>query len=134
VNLTSNPNKFAELFNRIVPGAYRSLTAQDVRDMSKYGLIGRYDSFFDRSDLQTVMAIIQCEQLRLERLQKAEQQDSQELPQCKRCGELLPQVPEGQKGRPREYCSDCEPYRLSERQKKLRKNRRHSHKTCTAIL
>ena len=109
-----SPDKFAEWFNNTVPGAYRSITAQDIRDMTECGLIGRYGQYY-RSDLQTARAILLYEQLREKRLQESCLKD---IPRtCKRCGKSLPDNG-GRRGRPSEYCRDCEPYRGRERYRK----------------
>jgi len=111
-----SPDKFAEWFNEAMPGAYRSITEQDARDMTEHGLIGKYQ-YYGRADLETVRAILLCEQLRDERSRKACLKDM--LKTCKRCGKSLPET-RGGKGRPCEYCFDCEPYRARERYLKWR--------------
>jgi len=45
-----SPDKFAEWFNNVVPGAYRSITAQDIRDMTECGLVAHY-GYYIRQDL-----------------------------------------------------------------------------------
>jgi ornithine cyclodeaminase/alanine dehydrogenase-like protein (mu-crystallin family) len=83
-----------------MPGAYRTVTAQDIRDLTKCSLIGRY-GYYGRSDIEIVRAVLQYEQIRLKREQQANT-----VRTCKRCGEVLPESE--RVGRPREYCSDCE--------------------------
>ena len=103
-----SPDKFAEWFNSAVPGAYRSITAQDIWDMTECGLIAHY-GYYISQDLETVRAILLYEQLREKRSKK------QDTPRtCKRCSKLLPDNG-SRRGRPSEYCSDCEPYRGRER-------------------
>ncbi|MFC1979561.1 hypothetical protein ACFLVS_01620 [Chloroflexota bacterium] len=38
----TSPDKFAAWFNKTYLGAYRSITARDIEDMTICGLIGRY--------------------------------------------------------------------------------------------
>ena len=115
----TSPDKFATMFNSTVPETYRHITAQDIRDMTECGLIRRY-GYYIRLDLEMVMAILKYEKLREKRLQKPPVEDRLEPPRCKRCRQPLPPQPEGKIGRPREYCTDCEPARSKERYRKLR--------------
>lgn len=116
-----SPDKFLEWFNSKVPGAYRKITNQDVRDMTECGLIGRY-GYYGRTDLETVRAILLYEQLRSERERKACLQDAPRT--CKRCGKSLPENG-NKKGRPKEYCQQCERYRNRDRYKEWKV--RHGH-------
>ncbi len=50
-------DKFTEWFNQIVPGAYRKITTQDVRDMAGCKLIAKYQ-YFGRADSEVVRAIL----------------------------------------------------------------------------
>ncbi|MFC1848126.1 hypothetical protein ACFLXV_02290 [Chloroflexota bacterium] len=59
----ANPGRFATKFNSTLPGAYRQVTEDDIRQMAQYGLIGRC-GFFDRSDQETVRGLLQYEQFR----------------------------------------------------------------------
>jgi len=61
--IMANPGRFAAKFNTTVPGAYRQVTVDDIRQMAQCGLIGRC-GFFDRSDLETVRGLLQYEQFR----------------------------------------------------------------------
>ena len=61
--IMANPGRFAAKFNSTVPGAYRQVTVDDIRQMAQCGLIGRC-GFFDRSDLETVRGLLRYEQLR----------------------------------------------------------------------
>jgi len=45
MQLITNPQKFADLFNAKVPGAYRQVSADDIRDMTTCGLIARYGEY-----------------------------------------------------------------------------------------
>ncbi len=56
-------DKFTEWFNQIVPGAYRKITTQDVRDMVGCKIIAKYQ-YFGRADSEVVTAILLYEQLR----------------------------------------------------------------------
>jgi len=106
-----SPDKFTEWFNSVVPGAYRKLTAEDARDMAECKLIGKY-GYYSYNDLEVVRAVLQYEQFQNERSQK---EDKVRL--CKRCGRPLPENGNG-RGRPREYCSECDIFRGRERYKK----------------
>ena len=112
-----SPDKFAEWFNSVVPGAYRKIIAQDIRDLTKCGLIGRYGQYY-RADLETVRATLLYELLRDERERKACLKDAPKT--CKRCDQPLSSQPNGRRGRPSEYCLDCEPFRGRERYGKWR--------------
>jgi hypothetical protein len=70
--IMANPGWFAAKFNSTVPGAYRQVTVDDIRQMAQCGLIGRC-GFFDRSDLETVRGLLQYEHLR----EKAAEQESE---------------------------------------------------------
>lgn len=120
--MITSPEKFAIWFNRSVPGAYRQITVEDARLMSQCGLIGRYQ-YYGQSDLRTVIGILQYELLREKRIEKQEKKVLAEVPRCKRCGEPLPPQPEDKKGRPKEYCQECEPSRTKERHRKWRSKR-----------
>ena len=117
-----SPDKFAEWFSRVVPGAYRKITVQDVRDMTECRLIGRY-GYYIRHDLQTVRAILLYEQLRQNRERRNEIRDADGTIHCRRCGRLLTSEADGRRGRPNEYCPDCEPFRGRERYRKWRRKR-----------
>ncbi|MBN2185937.1 MAG: hypothetical protein JW732_00575 [Dehalococcoidia bacterium] len=60
--LITSPEKFAVLFNAKMPGAYGQVTADNIREMTTCGLIGRY-GYFIHLDIETVRAILQYEQL-----------------------------------------------------------------------
>jgi hypothetical protein len=61
--IMAEPRRFAAKFNSAVPGAYRQVTVDDVKQMAHCGLIGRH-GFFTREDLETVRGILRYEQLR----------------------------------------------------------------------
>ena len=111
---------FADLFNAKVPGAYRSITAHDIRDMVDCGLIKKWGGFFS-DDLQTVIGILNYEQIREKRTKEQTREVVDEPPRCKLCGQVLLPKAEGKKGRPREYCTDCESSRTTMRSRKWRK-------------
>lgn len=100
---------------------YRS--GQDIRDMTKCGLIGHYD-YYGRFDLHIVRGILQYEQMRERRSVKEATDNNQESPNCKTCGQPLPTQLESKKGRPREYCLNCQSSRSTERYRKWQKRKR----------
>ena len=112
----TTPERFAGFFNAKVPGAYRQITAEDVRDMTTCGLIGRYGEYL-KLDIETVRAVLQYEQLRQNRQTRADIRDSDGSIHCRGCGAALSK-PDGRRGRPSEYCDDCEPFRGRERYRK----------------
>ncbi len=112
-----SPDKFAEWFSLKVLGAYRKVTAEDVKLMQQVGLICKY-GYYIRADLETVRSVLQYEQIRNERSEKACLKDAPRI--CKRCGKSLPEN-EVRKGRPKEYCPDCESFRGRERYREWRK-------------
>lgn len=118
----TNPDKFAARFNTMYPGAYRDVTAQDIRDMTECGLIRRYD-YYSRQDLETVRGILEYEVSVERRVKKSEVTAIGNIPTCKRCARPLPTIPVDKKGRPREYCPDCESVRSRERYRKWRRER-----------
>lgn len=59
----ADPVRFATKFNMAMPGAYRTVSAEDIRHMSHYGLIGRR-GFYTGEDLEIVRGILRYEQLR----------------------------------------------------------------------
>ena len=61
--IMAEPRRFAAKFNSTVPGAYRQVTIDDIRQMAQCGLIGRH-GFFSREDLEIVRGILRYEQLR----------------------------------------------------------------------
>jgi len=118
-----SPDKFVKWFNSVLPGAYRNITAQDIRDMTECGLIRCY-GYYSRSDLETIRAILLYEQLREKRIYKQSAKEAHDVLGCKRCSEPLPSQPEGSKGRPKEYCRQCESLRATERYRKWRRKNR----------
>lgn len=118
MRLIVKPEEFAAWFTRVMPGAYRQVSADDIRDMTACGLIGRHDCHI-QLDIETIRAILQYEQLRQNRQKRADIRDSDGTIHCRRCGVALAK-PEGTRGRPNEYCPDCEPLRGRERHRKWR--------------
>ena len=59
----SDSAKFAAKFNSTVPGAFRPITADDVRQLAHCGLIGRR-GFFERADVETIRGILWYEHFR----------------------------------------------------------------------
>ena len=123
--------KFAEHFNRTVPGAYRKVSTEDIKDMADCGLIARY-GFYVNQDLQTVIGILRYEKLWQNRQRRMS--ESTVSGQCKICGMTLPQEPEGKKGRPREYCDNCEASRLKDRNRKWRDRKRKAKRKSKISL
>jgi len=118
----TNPDRFASWFNEAVPGAYRQITVEDVRDMANCGLIARY-RYYLSADIQTVRAILQYEHMRQKRIERSETKAIGYVPVCKNCGQPLPVTPPDKKGRHKEYCSGCESSRSKERARRWRKKR-----------
>jgi hypothetical protein len=111
---------FADLFNAKVTGAYRQVTADDIRLLTQFGLIDRYGFYDTRDDLQTVIGILNYEQLRENRQASDEIRDGDGVIHCRRCGVVLAR-PDGKRGRPKEYCPDCESSRITMRGRKWRR-------------
>ncbi|MFC1938452.1 hypothetical protein ACFLWH_02210, partial [Chloroflexota bacterium] len=59
---STNPKAFADWFNLKYPGAYRSITTNDIADMTTCGLIGRYRYYSPSQDGETIRAVLQYEQ------------------------------------------------------------------------
>ena len=127
----TRPDKFATWFNLKVPGAYRRITADDVRLLTECGLIGKYN-YYGRLDLETVRGILRYEQLREKRLQRPAPDDAGEAPCCKGCGQTL--SAESRVGRPKEYCAQCEPTRARLRSRKWRVSAKQKIKTETEVV
>ena len=85
---STNYEKFAALFNKKFPRAYRRITTDDVEAMTKCRLIGRYCAYF-RGDLELVRGLLQYEQIK-RRISQSSIEDKAEPPKCKRCGRPLP--------------------------------------------
>ena len=118
MRLIIKPEDFVAWFAKAIPGAFRSIDVEDVQDMTQCGLIGRY-GYYIHLDIETVRAILQYEQLRVNRQKKDEIRDNGVI-HCRRCGVVLAK-PDGRKGRPREYCPDCESSRSAMRNRKWRR-------------
>ena len=99
LEIIANPGKFAARFNEKYPGAYRQVTAQDVRDMTTCHLIGRYECYL-KDDLEFIRGILQYEQMREKRSAQPTPEEKLEPTKCKKCKQPLPPEPEGKKGRP----------------------------------
>lgn len=97
--LTIRPDKFVTEVNAKLPGAHRQITVDDVRDMTNCGLIKKY-GYYMQSDVETVRAVLQYEQLRQNRQKRDEIRDEGGVIHCRGCGVVLTK-PEGKKGRPR---------------------------------
>jgi hypothetical protein len=121
VQSISSPERFAVEFNQNVPGAHRHLTPDDVRLMTRCGLIRRYN-FYVKGDIQTAIGILRYEQLREKRIKQESKPSSMER-LCRACGNPLPSRDPARKGRPREYCDVCDPLRSRLRNRKWRKKK-----------
>lgn len=119
MRLIIKPEDFVAWFNKAIPGAYRSIDVEDVRDMTTCGLIGKY-GYYGNLDLEMVRCILQYEQLRENRQKRDELRDSEGIMHCRRCGVALSK-PDGKCGRPREYCPACESSRTTVRGRKWRR-------------
>ena len=115
-----SPDKFADWFNSVVPGAYRRVDTEDVRDMTSCGFIGRHGYYYTRDDLEIVRGVLHYEQLRLNRERRDEIRDGGGAIHCRRCGTLLTDEHDGKRGRPKEYCANCESLRSRDRNRKWR--------------
>jgi len=130
MQIITSPERFADWFNTKVPGTYRDITPSDIRLLSECGLIKRY-GYYLQDDLQTVIGILNYEQLREKKIQKQEQAASDDPPRCKLCGKPLPPEVEGKKGRPKEYCQKCESLRAMQRYRKWHAKRILKQKRLT---
>ena len=119
-----SPIEFADWFNKKYPGAYRPITAVDVRELTKCGLIAHYRYYSLSQDGETIRGILQYEQLRQKKSTQESTEGKLEPPKCKMCEKPLPPEPEDKKGRPREYCTGCESSRNRERYRKWRKRKK----------
>ncbi|MFC2004814.1 hypothetical protein ACFLUY_01175 [Chloroflexota bacterium] len=134
----THPEAFADLFNTKIPDAHRKITSNDVRLMTKGNLIYKY-GFYGSQDLELVRGILQYEQLREYRPVPLTSEDEPEPPKCKKCEQPLPYWPRGKRGRPREYCSECESLRIRDRQRKFsdrqgkQRNKSLSTKTTSSL-
>ena len=127
----TSPEKFAVWFNDKYQGAYRKINAEDVRDLTTCGLIGRYRYYSESQDGEIIRGILQYEQIRDRRSEQESDEDVLDIPKCKLCGEPLPIETEDKIGRPKEYCPKCSPLRDRERQK-LRRQRIRKH--CKQVI
>lgn len=110
--------QFVEWFHRVVPGAYREITTEDVEDMTRCELIGRHGEYL-RLDIEIVRCVLLYEQLRENRQKRDEIKDDDGVIHCRRCGVVLVK-PKAKRGRPNEFCENCQPFRGRERNKKWR--------------
>ena len=122
----NNPKMFAAEFNQKIPHAHRKVDAGDIQLMTDCGLIARYGHYL-RDDLQTVMAVLKYEHLQQNRLKRDAIRDSDGAIHCRLCGVLLEAERNGLRGRPKEYCQNCEASRSKDRQRKWRKKKQVVH-------
>lgn len=119
MRLIVKPEEFAVWFNRVMPGDPRQITDDDVQDMTSCGPIGKY-GFYGNLGLEMVRAILQYEQLHQNRQKRDEIRYDDGVVRCRRCGVVLAKS-DGKRGRPREYCTDCESSRATMRGRKWRR-------------
>ena len=119
MRLIVKPEDFVAWLAKAIPGAYRSITAQDIQDMTTCGLIGKY-GYYGNLDLEMVRCILLYERLKQAREKKNEIRDKNGSIHCRRCGAVLAK-PDGRKGRPNEFCDKCQPFRGRERYRKWRR-------------
>jgi len=119
----TSPEKFAEWFNAKVLGSYRQISADDIRDITNCGLIGKYSGWYIQLDIETVRAVLQYEQLRQNRQKRDDIRDSDGSIHCRRCGVVLTK-PDGKRGRSREYCTAYESSRSTMRYRKWRRKKK----------
>jgi hypothetical protein len=114
-----SPEKFAQWFNQVVPFALRDITSWDVKCLTELGVIGRF-GYYGRQDIETVRVVLEYERLRQNRQSREEIRVADGAIHCRRCGVKLAPEPDGKRGRPYEYCVDCETARGRERHRKWR--------------
>lgn len=119
MRLIVKPEDFVAWFNKAIPDAYRQVTSDDIRLLPECGLIGRY-GYYIHLDIETVRAVLQYEQLQQNRQKRDEIRDEDGVIHCSRCGVALTK-PKTKRGRPREYCPDCESSRATRRYQKWRR-------------
>lgn len=131
--MTANPGIFAAWFNEKYPGAYRQIIAEDIKDLTICGLIGRYRYYSLSRDGETIRGILEYEQLQQKRPAQTGPREEPESAKCKMCSKTLPINPDEKTGRPKEYCLECEPLRNRDRQKRLesRRKKRNSKLSST---
>jgi len=118
-HLITSPISFSSWFNTEVPGAYRSISAEDAHALTKFGLIGKH-GFFSRDDLQRVIGLLNYEQWREKQQVNGQKETILDLQKCKLCGEPVTNPADNARGRHKEYCKKCEPLRAKTRFKKWR--------------
>jgi len=91
-----------------------------VRDMTTCGSIGKY-GYYGNLDVEMVRCVLLYEQLRQNRQKRDEIRDSEGLMHCRRCGVALVAKPKAKRGRPSQYCAECQPFKRRERYKKWRR-------------
>jgi hypothetical protein len=69
-------------------------------------------------DIEIVRAVLQYEQLRQNRQNREEIRDVDGVIHCRQCGVVLDVKPSDKRGRPKEYCPECEATRGRERYRK----------------
>ena len=101
------PEQFLRWLHSSTPELSHEVDIRDIKAMIEIGLIFRH-KYFLSDDMEVVRKVIAFIKSREERKQ------ADTVRTCKRCGESLPDD-NGGRGRPREYCDKCQPYRIRER-------------------
>ena len=102
-----------------MPSAHRKVDAVDIQLMTECNLIGKY-SYYGHVDIQLVWGILKYEQLKQNRESRNEIKGLDGIMHCSRCHVVLAAQPAGTRGRPREFCQDCEAARSRDRYRKRR--------------
>jgi hypothetical protein len=104
----TQPEVFANFVNTKISGAYRKITTNDVCLMTEYNLIGKYE-FYGSQDLETVRGILAYEQLREKRATHQSTKLNKGFRKHQMCDQLLHPHFSDKRGRPGEYCQQCQP-------------------------
>ena len=131
--MTANPKRFAETFNQECPGAYQTVTADDIRLMTECGIIGHYGCYGD-SDIRTIVGVFRYELLREKRIEKLQPNVIPEIRKCKICGNPLPNEPVSKHGRRKEFCTECESLRVRMRHRKWKERQQVKRNSMTSLV
>lgn len=106
------PEQFMRWLHLSIPELSHEVDIRDIKDMIGIGLIFRH-KYFLSDDMEVVRKVIAFIKSREER-----KRVKNTVKTCKRCNVPLPDNDGGRKGRKREYCPDCDPFRGAERYRK----------------
>jgi hypothetical protein len=98
------PEDLVVWFIRVLPGAYRQIAVEDVKDLTTCGPIGKY-GFNGNLDPEMVRCILLYERVRQNRQRRDEIKDSEGIVHCRRCGAALGE-PDRKRGRPTSIVMD----------------------------